>query len=65
MDRDAVDRWLQAYVDGWKTYDPDQIAAHLRRASLVDHGRSFMMSYSATTEPWSSSKVPCTSLQSH
>lgn len=27
MDRDAVDRWLQAYVDGWKTYDPDQIAA--------------------------------------
>ena len=27
MDRDAVDRWLQAYVDAWKTYDPDQIAA--------------------------------------
>lgn len=27
MDRDAVDRWLQAYVAAWKTYDPDQIAA--------------------------------------
>ncbi len=27
MDRDAVDLWLQAYMDAWKTYDPDQIAA--------------------------------------
>jgi ketosteroid isomerase-like protein len=27
VDRDAVDRWLQAYTDAWKTYDPDQIAA--------------------------------------
>jgi SnoaL-like protein len=27
VDRDAVDRWLQAYVDAWKAYDPDQIAA--------------------------------------
>jgi hypothetical protein len=27
VDRDAVDRWLQAYVDAWKTYDPDKIAA--------------------------------------
>ena len=27
MDRAGVDRWLQAYVDAWKTYDRDQIAA--------------------------------------
>jgi ketosteroid isomerase-like protein len=27
VDRDAVDRWLQAYVEAWKTYDPDKIAA--------------------------------------
>lgn len=27
MDRDAVDRWLQAYVAAWKAYDPDLIAA--------------------------------------
>jgi ketosteroid isomerase-like protein len=27
VDRDAVDRWLHAYVDAWKTYDSDQIAA--------------------------------------
>lgn len=27
MDRDAVDHWLQSYVDAWKTYDPNEIAA--------------------------------------
>jgi hypothetical protein len=27
VDRTAVERWLQAYVDAWKTYDRDQIAA--------------------------------------
>jgi hypothetical protein len=27
VDRDAVDRWLRAYVDAWKTYDPVQIAS--------------------------------------
>src|SRR5215471_11558206 len=25
--RDDVDRWLHAYVDAWKSYDRDQIAA--------------------------------------
>jgi ketosteroid isomerase-like protein len=27
VDRDAVDRWLAAYVAAWKNYDRDQIAA--------------------------------------
>lgn len=27
MDRTSVDRWLDAYVAAWKTYDRDQIAA--------------------------------------
>ena len=27
MDRTGVDRWLQAYVEAWKTYDRDQISA--------------------------------------
>ena len=27
MDRAAVDRWLQAYVEAWKSYDRDQIGA--------------------------------------
>lgn len=27
MHRDAVDRWLRAYVDAWKTYDPERIAS--------------------------------------
>ena len=27
MDRADVDRWLEAYVEAWKTYDPEQIAA--------------------------------------
>jgi uncharacterized protein (TIGR02246 family) len=27
VDRTGVDRWLQAYVEAWKTYDPEQIAA--------------------------------------
>jgi hypothetical protein len=27
VDRRGVDRWLQAYVEAWKTYDRDQIAA--------------------------------------
>ena len=27
MQRDDVDRWLQAYVEAWKTYDPERIAA--------------------------------------
>ena len=27
MQRDDVDRWLQAYVDAWKSYDREQIAA--------------------------------------
>jgi ketosteroid isomerase-like protein len=26
MDKTAVDRWLEAYVEAWKTYDRDQIA---------------------------------------
>ena len=25
MDKAQVDRWLQAYVGAWKSYDPDQI----------------------------------------
>jgi ketosteroid isomerase-like protein len=25
--KDAVDRWLRAYVEAWKAYDPKQIAA--------------------------------------
>ena len=25
MDKTEVDRWLRAYVDAWKSYDPDQI----------------------------------------
>jgi hypothetical protein len=25
MDKTQVDRWLEAYVDAWKTYDRDQI----------------------------------------
>ena len=25
MDKAAVDRWLRAYVEAWKGYDPDQI----------------------------------------
>jgi ketosteroid isomerase-like protein len=27
VDRADVDRWLAAYVDAWKTYDPDRIRA--------------------------------------
>jgi ketosteroid isomerase-like protein len=27
MDKAAVDRWLEAYVEAWKTYGRDQIAA--------------------------------------
>ena len=27
MDKAAVDRWLEAYVSAWKSYDPGQIAA--------------------------------------
>jgi hypothetical protein len=27
MQRDDVDRWLQAYVEAWKTYDPERIGA--------------------------------------
>lgn len=27
MTREDVDRWLDAYVEAWKTYDPAQIAA--------------------------------------
>ena len=27
MDREAVDRWLTAYVEAWTTYDPGRIAA--------------------------------------
>jgi hypothetical protein len=27
MDKAQVDQWLAAYVEAWKTYDPDQIAA--------------------------------------
>ena len=27
MDRDAVNRWLDAYVEAWKTYDAEQIGA--------------------------------------
>jgi hypothetical protein len=27
LERDAVDRWLDAYVEAWKSYDPDAIAA--------------------------------------
>jgi hypothetical protein len=27
MDKAAVDRWLRAYIDAWKSYDRDQIAA--------------------------------------
>jgi len=27
VDRADVDRWLEAYVEAWKTYDPEQIAA--------------------------------------
>jgi ketosteroid isomerase-like protein len=27
MERSEVDRWLEAYVDAWKSYDRDQIAA--------------------------------------
>src|SRR5919106_1349577 len=26
MDKAAVDRWLRAYIDAWKSYDRDQIA---------------------------------------
>jgi hypothetical protein len=25
VDRAAVDRWLEAYVEAWKSYDPEQI----------------------------------------
>ena len=25
MDKTEVDRWLRAYVEAWKSYDPDQI----------------------------------------
>jgi ketosteroid isomerase-like protein len=25
VDKTEVDRWLRAYVDAWKSYDPDQI----------------------------------------
>ena len=27
MDKAGVDRWLQAYVEAWKSYDRDQIGA--------------------------------------
>jgi ketosteroid isomerase-like protein len=27
MDRDGVDHWLAAYVDAWKSYDPEAIGA--------------------------------------
>ncbi|HEY7632292.1 MAG TPA: nuclear transport factor 2 family protein [Thermoleophilaceae bacterium] len=27
MDRTAVDKWLEAYVEAWKSYDPEQIGA--------------------------------------
>jgi len=27
MQKDDVDRWLHAYVEAWKTYDPQRIAA--------------------------------------
>jgi ketosteroid isomerase-like protein len=27
LDRTEIDRWLQAYVQAWKSYDRDQIAA--------------------------------------
>jgi SnoaL-like domain len=27
MDKAAVDRWLEAYVEAWKSYDRDQIEA--------------------------------------
>lgn len=27
MNHDAVQRWLDAYLGAWKSYDPDQIAA--------------------------------------
>ena len=27
MDRDSAQAWLDAYVDAWRTYDPDQIRA--------------------------------------
>jgi ketosteroid isomerase-like protein len=27
MDQDGVNRWLDAYVEAWKTYDPEQIGA--------------------------------------
>jgi ketosteroid isomerase-like protein len=27
VNRDAVDRWLSAYVAAWRSYDPDQIGA--------------------------------------
>ena len=27
MDKVQVGRWLDAYIEAWKTYDPDQIAA--------------------------------------
>jgi SnoaL-like domain len=27
MDKAAVDRWLDAYVSAWKSYDPDEIGA--------------------------------------
>ena len=27
MERAEVDRWLEAYVAAWKSYDPDQIGA--------------------------------------
>lgn len=27
MDRPAFQRWLDAYVDAWKTYEPDKIGA--------------------------------------
>jgi ketosteroid isomerase-like protein len=27
MQKDDIDRWLREYVDAWKTYDPERIAA--------------------------------------
>jgi hypothetical protein len=27
MDRDSAQRWLDAYVEAWRTYDPNQIGA--------------------------------------
>jgi ketosteroid isomerase-like protein len=27
VDRTAVDKWLEAYVEAWKSYDPEQIGA--------------------------------------